>query len=74
MTAETPGTPEFRAVRVVIIGLTLSSLGFVIVAASMRTIADHLHGQTLQAWATTAYTITSTIATPLFGKRWARSL
>ncbi|GAA5075226.1 MDR family MFS transporter [Streptomyces similanensis] len=70
--AETPGTPEFRAVRVVIIGLMLglmlSSLDFVIVAASMRTIADQLHGQTLQAWATTAYMVTSTIATPLFGK------
>ncbi|MFF5860134.1 MDR family MFS transporter [Streptomyces sp. NPDC012751] len=70
--AETPGTPEFRAVRVIVIGLMLglmlSSLDFVIIAASMRTIADQLHGQTLQAWATTAYMVTSTIATPLFGK------
>ncbi|MFF3752516.1 MDR family MFS transporter [Streptomyces sp. NPDC002018] len=70
--AEVPGTPEFRAVRVVIIGLMLglmlSSLDFVIIAASMRTIADDLRGQTLQAWATTAYIVTSTIATPLFGK------
>ncbi|MFB7232992.1 MDR family MFS transporter [Streptomyces fimicarius] len=70
--AETPGTPEFRAVRMVIIGLMLglmlSSLDFVIVAASMRTIADELQGQTMQAWATTAYIVTSTIATPLFGK------
>ncbi|MDW8805235.1 MDR family MFS transporter [Streptomyces scabiei] len=70
--AEIPGTPEFRAVRMVIIGLMLglmlSSLDFVIVAAAMRTIADQLHGQTVQAWATTAYMVTSTIATPLFGK------
>lgn len=51
-----------------ILGLMLSALDFVIVSASMRTIADELHGQTLQAWATTAYFVTSTIATPLFGK------
>ena len=70
--AEIPGTPEFRAVRMAVIGLMLglllSSLDFVIVAAAMRTIADQLHGQTVQAWATTAYMVTATIATPLFGK------
>ncbi|UJV41565.1 MFS transporter [Streptomyces sp. AMCC400023] len=50
------------------LGLMLSSLDFVIVAAAMRTIADQLHGQTVQAWATTAYMVTATTATPLFGK------
>jgi EmrB/QacA subfamily drug resistance transporter len=34
----------------------------------MKTIADELHGQTLQAWATTAYLITATVSTPLYGK------
>ena len=34
----------------------------------MRTIADELNGQTAQAWVTTAYLITSTISTPLYGK------
>jgi EmrB/QacA subfamily drug resistance transporter len=34
----------------------------------MRTIADKLHGQTNQAWATTAYLVTSTVSTPLYGK------
>src|SRR6476659_4645489 len=35
---------------------------------TLRTIADDLHGYDLQAWATTAFLITSTIATPLYGK------
>ena len=34
----------------------------------MRTIADDLQGLSAQAWATTAYLITSTIVTPLYGK------
>ncbi|MFJ4342456.1 MDR family MFS transporter [Streptomyces sp. NPDC088915] len=66
------GTPEHRALMTVIaglmLGLMLYGLEFVIVSASMRTIADELHGQTLQAWVTTSYMVTTTIATPLFGK------
>ena len=34
----------------------------------MRTIADDLGGLSLQAWATTAYLITSTVTTPIYGK------
>jgi EmrB/QacA subfamily drug resistance transporter len=34
----------------------------------MRTIADKLDGQTAQAWVTTAYLVTSTVSTPLYGK------
>jgi EmrB/QacA subfamily drug resistance transporter len=34
----------------------------------MRTIADDLQGLELQAWVTTAYLITSTVATPIYGK------
>jgi EmrB/QacA subfamily drug resistance transporter len=34
----------------------------------MRTIADDLKGLELQAWVTTAYLITSTITTPIYGK------
>jgi EmrB/QacA subfamily drug resistance transporter len=37
-------------------------------STAMRTIADDLHGFSLQAWATTAFLITSTISTPLYGK------
>ena len=50
------------------LGMFLAALDQMIVASAMKTIADQLHGQTLQAWATTAYLITSTIATPLYGK------
>ena len=49
-------------------GMFLAALDQTIVSTSIRTIADDLHGLSLQAWATTAYLITSTIATPLYGK------
>jgi EmrB/QacA subfamily drug resistance transporter len=51
-----------------LLGMLLAALDQTIVSAAMRTIADQLHGQTLQAWGTTAYLITSTISTPLYGK------
>jgi EmrB/QacA subfamily drug resistance transporter len=50
------------------LGMFLAALDQTIVATSIRTIADDLHGLDLQAWATTAYLITSTISTPLYGK------
>lgn len=50
------------------LGLFLGALDLMIIASAMRTIADELHGQTIQAWATTAYLVTSTITTPLLGK------
>ena len=46
----------------------LAALDQTIVSTAMRTIADKLNGQTAQAWVTTAYLITSTISTPLYGK------
>ena len=49
-------------------GMFLAALDLNIVATAIRTIADDLNGLSLQAWATTAYLITSTIATPLYGK------
>ncbi|MFI7585939.1 MDR family MFS transporter [Spongisporangium articulatum] len=49
-------------------GMLLAALDMTIVSTSIRTIADDLNGLSLQAWATTAYLITSTIATPLYGK------
>src|SRR4051812_1666670 len=51
-----------------ILGMLLAALDQTIVATSLRTIADDLHGQSVQAWATTAYLITATISTPLYGK------
>ena len=49
-------------------GMFLAALDQTIVSTAIRTIADDLNGLSLQAWATTAYLITSTIATPLYGK------
>jgi len=49
-------------------GMFLAALDQTIVATSVRTIADDLQGFSVLAWVTTAYLITSTIATPLYGK------
>lgn len=61
-----------KEIWVVLIGLMsgmfLAALDQSVVGAAMRTIADDLDGLALQAWATTAYLITSTVATPIYGK------
>jgi EmrB/QacA subfamily drug resistance transporter len=49
-------------------GMFLASLDQTIVSTAIRTIGDDLHGLSVQAWVTTAYLITSTISTPLYGK------
>ncbi len=49
-------------------GMFLSALDQSVVGSAMRTIADDLKGLSAQAWVTTAYLITSTIATPIYGK------
>ncbi|WGD36581.1 MDR family MFS transporter [Lysinibacter sp. HNR] len=49
-------------------GMFLSALDQTVVSTSMRTIADDLDGLSLQAWVTTAYLITSTVTTPIYGK------
>jgi EmrB/QacA subfamily drug resistance transporter len=51
-----------------LMGMFLAALDQTIVTTAMRTIADDLSGFSLQAWATTAFLITSTISTPLYGK------
>ncbi|MDX6221422.1 MAG: hypothetical protein QOD91_476 [Frankiales bacterium] len=51
-----------------LLGMFLAALDQTIVATAMRTIADKLNGLTAQAWVTTAYLITSTVTTPLYGK------
>ena len=73
-----PGTdtPEaaltHRQILTILVGLMmgmfLAALDQTIVATAIRTIADDLKGLDEQAWATTAYLITSTIVTPLYGK------
>src|SRR5690606_19953968 len=49
-------------------GMLLAALDQTIVSTAIRTIADDLNGLSLQAWATTAYLITATITTPIYGK------
>ena len=66
------GVMTHRQIMLVLAGLMsgmfLSALDQSVVGSAMRTIADDLQGLELQAWATTAYLITSTITTPLYGK------
>jgi EmrB/QacA subfamily drug resistance transporter len=70
--AAEPPVLTHRQIMVVLsgllLGMFLASLDQTIVSTAMRTIADELDGQTAQAWVTTAYLITSTISTPLYGK------
>ncbi|MCZ2806179.1 MDR family MFS transporter [Modestobacter sp. VKM Ac-2983] len=51
-----------------LLGMFLAALDQTVVSTAIRTIADDLNGYDLQAWATTAFLITSTITTPLYGK------
>ncbi len=64
--------PTHREIMVVLsgllIGMFLAALDQTVVSTAIRTIADRLDGLTAQAWVTTAYLITSTISTPLYGK------
>lgn len=72
----TPSPPTGRAARpgitTVLPGLLLviflASLDQLIVSTAIRTIGDDLHGLSSLAWATTAYLITSTISTPVYGR------
>ncbi len=61
-----------RQIVTILVGLMvamfLAALDQTVVSTAIRTIADDLQGYDLQAWATTAFLITSTIATPLYGK------
>ncbi|GAA2255902.1 MDR family MFS transporter [Streptomyces amakusaensis] len=74
-----PGAPEDDRVRLthrqivtvlsgLMIGMFLAALDQMVVSSALRTIADDLRGLTAQAWVTTAYLVTGTIATPLYGK------
>ena len=69
---QTDGGFTHRQILTILVGLMmgmfLAALDQTIVATAIRTIADDLHGFSLQAWATTAFLITSTISTPLYGK------
>ncbi|MGW5074562.1 MDR family MFS transporter [Rhodococcus sp. NPDC004095] len=72
--AESGGDGVFthRQILAVLSGLMISmflaSLDQTVVSTAIRTIADDLDGYALQAWATTAYLVTATLVTPLYGK------
>ncbi len=51
-----------------LLGMFLAALDQNIVSVAIVRIANDLHGFDEQAWATTAYLITATITTPLYGK------
>ena len=61
-----------RQILLVLVGLMsgmfLSALDQSVVSTAMRTVADDLKSLELQAWVTTAYLITSTVSTPIYGK------
>jgi EmrB/QacA subfamily drug resistance transporter len=70
-TADDGGLSHRQIVTILIglmLGLFLAALDQTIVGTAIRTIADDLKGLSVQAWVTTAYLITSTITTPLYGK------
>ncbi|GGB30349.1 MFS transporter [Flexivirga endophytica] len=70
--APTDGVYTHRQILTILTGLLLgmflAALDQTIVSTAIRTIADDLHGLSVQAWVTTAYLITSTITTPIYGK------
>ncbi|HJQ44899.1 MAG TPA: DHA2 family efflux MFS transporter permease subunit [Amycolatopsis sp.] len=69
-----PGLPKLTHRQVLtilsglLLGMFLAALDQTIVSTSIVRIANDLNGYDLQAWATTAYLITATISTPLYGK------
>ena len=71
-TADDAGGMTHREIMTILVGLMmamfLAALDQTVVGTAIRTIADDLNGFSLQVWATTAFLITSTISTPLYGK------
>ncbi|HEV2639860.1 MAG TPA: MDR family MFS transporter [Actinocrinis sp.] len=67
-----PGGYTHRQILVILsgllLGMFLAALDQTVVATAMYKIGESLDGLTAQAWVTTAFLITSTISTPLYGK------
>ena len=51
-----------------VVAMILSALDQTVVSTAMPTIVGELHGFAKYTWVTTAYIVTSTVATPLLGK------
>ncbi|MGZ4434881.1 MAG: MDR family MFS transporter [Trebonia sp.] len=66
------GAAEHRRILVILgalmLGMFLAALDQTIVATALPTIAGDLHGLNHLSWVVTAYLLTSTISTPLWGK------
>src|SRR5580765_4182345 len=69
---ETAGTRTHRENLVIIsgliLGMFLAALDQTIVSTALPTIVGDLKGATHLSWVVTAYLLTSTIVTPLYGK------
>jgi EmrB/QacA subfamily drug resistance transporter len=67
-----PSAEEHRRILVVLgalmLGMFLAGLDQTIVSTALPTIAGDLHGLNHLSWVVTAYLLTSTISTPLWGK------
>ncbi|MFI6346415.1 MDR family MFS transporter [Streptomyces sp. NPDC050560] len=67
-----PGGYSHREILVILsgllLGMFLAALDQTVVSTAIYKIGESLNGLTAQAWVTTAFLITSTIATPLYGK------
>ncbi len=70
--ADEIGAAEHRRILVILsalmLGMFLAALDQTIVATALPTIAGDLHGLNHLSWVVTAYLLTSTISTPLWGK------
>jgi EmrB/QacA subfamily drug resistance transporter len=71
-TAASPTGYTHRQIMIILsgllLGMFLAALDQTVVATAIYKIGESLNGLTAQAWVTTAFLITSTIATPLYGK------
>ncbi len=71
-TAEAPTGYTHRQIMVILsgllLGMFLAALDQTVVSTAIYRIGESLNGLTAQAWVTTAFLITSTISTPLYGK------
>ncbi|WP_433887898.1 MDR family MFS transporter [Streptomyces sp. CA-111067] len=71
-TAASPTEYSHRQIMVILsgllLGMFLAALDQTVVSTAIYKIGESLNGLTAQAWVTTAFLITSTIATPLYGK------
>ena len=58
----------FRSLSGLMVGMLLAALDQTIVSTALKTIVIQLHGLNHYTWVVTAYLLTSTASTPLYGK------